>query len=190
MVEGATSTIDPLNGRTALVTGASSGIGEAKGHVLAADGADMVLAARREERLASIADDIRRESDASVTVVPTDVTDPDAVRGLVDAAVDRFDGLGIAVCNADLAIDEPVAELSHEQYRTMTGVTVDGMFYTARETIPPPGRSRSTGRGSPAPRAGPPAGRRSRRRGSGPRASRRTPRRRAGRVGTARRPSR
>jgi NADP-dependent 3-hydroxy acid dehydrogenase YdfG len=136
MVNRATRLVDPLDGRTAIVTGASSGIGEATAHVLAEDGADLCLAARRADRLESIAEEIRSETGAEVEVTPTDVTDPDAVRALVDATVDRFGGVDIAVCNAGLAVDKPVAELSDDDYRKMTGVNVDGMFYTARETIP------------------------------------------------------
>ena len=136
MVERATHMEDPLAGRVVLVTGASSGIGEATAHVLAADGADIAIAARREDRLRSVAEDVRAETGAAVEVVPTDVTDSGAVRALVGTTVERLGRLDIAVCNAGLAIDEPVADLTDEQYRTMTDVNVDGMFYAAREAIP------------------------------------------------------
>lgn len=136
MVERTLTADEPLAGRTALVTGASSGIGEATAHVLAEDGADLAIAARREDRLDDIAEDIRAEYDAAVLVEPTDVTDPDAVSALVDATVERFGRLDVAVCNAGLGIDAPVAEMTDEEYRTMTSVNVDGMFYTAREAIP------------------------------------------------------
>ncbi len=136
MVDRPTAMDDPLDGRTALVTGASSGIGAATARVLAEDGADVCLAARRAERLESLAEEIRETTDAAVSVVPTDVTDSDAVRALVDATVERFGSLDIVVCNAGLGVDKPVAELTDEEYRLMTGVNVDGMFYTAREAIP------------------------------------------------------
>lgn len=136
MVDRSTVQAKPLAGKTALITGASSGIGEATAHVLAADGADIAMAARRAKRLEDIAADIRAETDAEVLVHPTDVTDPEAVTDLVEATVERFDRLDITVCNAGLSIDGSVSELTDSEYRTMTAVNVDGMFYTAREAIP------------------------------------------------------
>lgn len=136
MVDRSTKQAKPLEGKTALITGASSGIGEATAHVLAADGADIAIAARREDRLEDIAADVRSETDAEVLVHPTDVTDPEAVSDLVDATVKTFGGVDIAICNAGLAIDSSVSELTDTEYRTMTAVNVDGMFYTARESIP------------------------------------------------------
>jgi NADP-dependent 3-hydroxy acid dehydrogenase YdfG len=127
---------DPLDGQTALVTGGSSGIGAAVARVLAQDGADVVVAARREARLEEVAARIREESAAAVEVLPTDVTDSEAVAALVDATVDRFGSLDVAVANAGLAVDAPVAELTDDEYELMRGVNVDGMFYTAREAIP------------------------------------------------------
>ncbi len=136
MAERPTRMEEPLEGQTAVVTGASSGIGAATARVLAEDGADLTIAARREARLESLAEEIREATDSDVAVVPTDVTDSEAVAALVEATVDRFGGLDIAVCNAGLAVDEPVSELTDDEYRLMTGVNVDGMFYTARESIP------------------------------------------------------
>lgn len=136
MAERTTTVDEPLDGRTALVTGASSGIGEATARVLAADGADVAIAARREGRLEDIADEVRSRMDADVLVRPTDVTDSAAVAGLVEETVESLGGLDIAVCNAGLGIDAPVSEMTDEEYRTMTSVNVDGMFYTARESIP------------------------------------------------------
>jgi len=127
---------EPLDGQTAIVTGASSGIGAATARVLAEDGADLTIAARREQRLESLADEIRETTDAAVAVVPTDVTDSAAVSALVEATVERFGRLDITVCNAGLAVDEPVRDLSDEDYHLMTDVNVNGMFYTARESIP------------------------------------------------------
>jgi NADP-dependent 3-hydroxy acid dehydrogenase YdfG len=136
MAERPSRRTDPLDGQAALVTGASSGIGAEIARVLAEDGADVAVAARRTDELEALAEDIREEYDAGVEVVPTDVTDSDAVAALVEATVERFGRLYIAVCNAGLAVDEPVAELTDEEYGLMRGVNVDGMFYTARAVIP------------------------------------------------------
>ena len=132
MVDRSTRQAKPLAGKTALVTGASSGIGEATAHVLAADGADVAVAARREERLENVATEVRAETDAEVLVHPTDATDSEAVTELVKTTVETLGGLDIAVCNAGLAIDGSVSELTDSEYRKMTAVNVDGMFYTVR----------------------------------------------------------
>jgi len=136
MAERPSQRTDPFDGQTALVTGASSGIGAAIARVLAADGADVAVAARRTDRLAELAEEIRAETGAAVEVVPTDVTDSAAVRALVEATVDRFGSLDIAVCNAGLGVDKPMLELTDEDYERMRSVNVDGMFYTAREALP------------------------------------------------------
>jgi len=136
MVDRPTQRTNPLAGETAIVTGASSGIGAATARVLAADGADVVCAARREDRLTELAAEIERDTDAAARAVPTDVTDPDAVAALAEQTVDEFGDIGVVVANAGVGIDESVAEMSDETYETMRGVNVDGMFYTARETIP------------------------------------------------------
>lgn len=136
MPRRATRLETPLDGQAAVVTGASSGIGAATARVLAEDGADVAIAARRTDRLESLADEIRSSTDAAVAVVETDVTDSVAVEALIETAVERFGGLDVAVCNAGLATDEPVREMSDEAYHTMMDVNTDGMFFTAREAIP------------------------------------------------------
>ena len=83
---------DTLAGETALVTGASSGIGEATAHALADAGAAVALAARREERLEDIAETLRAEHDTGALVVPTDVTDVAAVEAMVETTADEFGG--------------------------------------------------------------------------------------------------
>ncbi|NHN49871.1 SDR family oxidoreductase [Halostella sp. JP-L12] len=127
---------DALDGRTALITGASSGIGAATARTLAADGANVVLAARREDRLAEIADEVENEYGVRAETVPTDVTDEDQVAALVETTVEEFGSLDAVVANAGLGINESVEGMSTETYRTMMGVNVDGAFFTARETVP------------------------------------------------------
>ncbi|MCH8992683.1 MAG: SDR family NAD(P)-dependent oxidoreductase, partial [Acidobacteria bacterium] len=73
---------DKLRGKVAIVTGASSGIGEAAARALAAEGAHVVVAARRAERLAALVSDIE-ESGGTALAVPTDVTKRESVEALV-----------------------------------------------------------------------------------------------------------
>ena len=128
----------PLDGKAALVTGASAGIGRETVHALARDGADVALAARREDRLDSIAAAVESDEDVETLVVPTDVTDEGAVEALVESAADAFGGLDVVVANAGTgtAPGVEVVEMPTEQYRTVTDVNVDGMFFTARAALP------------------------------------------------------
>jgi len=127
---------DSLEGKCALVTGASSGIGAATARALARDGANVAVSARREERLRELADGIESEFGVDAPVVTADVTDEEAVEAMVDEAVDAFGGLDVAVCNAGLAREGILEDLSTEDYRTMMDVNCDGMFFTARAVAP------------------------------------------------------
>lgn len=129
-------TNDSLSGKSAVVTGASSGIGEATAHALARAGADVALAARREEDLEEIADAIETEHDREALVLATDVTDEEQVDALIEEVVETFGGLDVVVANAGLGTTEPVAEMPTESYRRMMGVNVDGVFFTARAALP------------------------------------------------------
>ena len=124
-----------LSGQTAIVTGASSGIGASTARELARAGATVVLAARRDDRLQSVADEIR-EDGGQATVVPTDVTDEAAVEALVEATIEEFGGLDLVVQNAGVGRGEDVQSLDTAAYREMMAVNVDGVFFLTRATLP------------------------------------------------------
>lgn len=128
----------PLADHGAIVTGASAGIGRETARALAADGADVALVARREDRLTELAAEIESETDASALVCPADVSDEDEVEAAVEKTVSAFGRLDVLVNNAGIATDSetPVEEFPTDQYRTVMGVNVDGMFYAARAAIP------------------------------------------------------
>ncbi len=121
---------------TAVVTGASSGIGRETARILAREGATVVLAARREERLSALAAELEDAHDAVAAAVPTDVTDEDAVGALVETTVERFGGVDLVVSNAGVAGGSDVAELDTETYRRMMAVNCDGSFYLTRAALP------------------------------------------------------
>ncbi len=127
---------DRLDGTAALVTGASSGIGEATAHALASRGARVALAARRESRLQEIAADLDDRHGADALAVPTDVRDEAAVEAMVTETVDAFDGLDVVVNNAGIARGSDVESMSTEEYRAMMDTNVDGVFYATRAALP------------------------------------------------------
>ena len=120
----------------ALVTGASAGIGEATARALAREGADVALAARRRERLGSIAAGIESEFGVETLVIPTDVRDEAAVEAMVTETVETFGRLDVLVNNAGLGVGGDVAETTSEQYRLMMDTNVDGVFFATRAAIP------------------------------------------------------
>jgi NADP-dependent 3-hydroxy acid dehydrogenase YdfG len=127
---------EAIDGQAAIVTGASAGIGEATAHSLARDGASVAIAARRRDRLDSLADTLQADYDAETLVVPTDVREESEVEELIDTTVAEFGGLDLVVNNAGLARGSSVADMSTDEYRTMMDTNVDGMFFTTRAAIP------------------------------------------------------
>jgi NADP-dependent 3-hydroxy acid dehydrogenase YdfG len=127
---------DTLEQQTAIVTGASAGIGAATCRELADAGANVVLAARSEGDLEELADDLESEYGVETLVVPTNVREEDDVDNLIEETVDRFDGFDILVNNAGLSRGSEVAEMSTEEYETMQETNVDGVFYATRAAIP------------------------------------------------------
>lgn len=127
---------EPLSEETALVTGASAGIGRETARVLARDGATVALAARREDRLEALAGEIETEFDTETLVCPTDVTDEQAVDRTLDRTLDEFGGLDIVVNNAGIIRFGDVENLETEKYRQVMDVNCDGTFFVTRASIP------------------------------------------------------
>ena len=125
-----------IEGDTAVVTGASSGIGRETALALAREGVDVALAARRAERLEALADRIGAETDAEALVVPTDVREEGAVESLIEAAVESFGRLDVLVNNAGLVVGAEIEDLPTEKYRAMMETNTDGMFFATRAALP------------------------------------------------------
>jgi NADP-dependent 3-hydroxy acid dehydrogenase YdfG len=123
--------MDPA-GRTAVVTGASSGIGEATARALAESGCSVGLVARREERLDSLAAEIGDEA----VVVPTDVTDEDAVAEMADEVCAALGGVDILVNSAGVASGGPVAETELDELRPSIRVNLDGVVNVTHALLP------------------------------------------------------
>src|SRR2546421_12555581 len=101
---------DNIEGKVVVITGASSGLGEATARLLSAEGATVVLGARRVERLQSLADELTG-SGGKALAVATDVTDPEQVKRLVDAAVRTYGRINVMLNNAGLMPNSPLERL-------------------------------------------------------------------------------
>ncbi len=123
-----------LAGRTALVTGASSGIGAETARALAAAGAAVVLAARRQGRLDALAAELAARG-AAVLAVPMDMRREDDIAGCFAAARQRFGGVDVLVNNAGLGRAAPISSASSEPWREMLEVNVLGLAIATREAI-------------------------------------------------------
>lgn len=123
-----------LEGTVALVTGASSGIGEATARALVADGATVAVAARRRHRLEALADTIGR--DGTVLVHETDVTDEVAAREMVERTVAECGRLDILVNNAGVMLLGPIVGAPIDEWRRMVEVNVLGLLYCTHAALP------------------------------------------------------
>jgi NADP-dependent 3-hydroxy acid dehydrogenase YdfG len=124
-----------LAGTVALVTGASSGIGEATARALAADGAKIALLARRADRL----DDLKAAIEAAggeALVVAADVTVADQVQGAVDATIAEWGRLDTLVNNAGLMRMGPAVEAPLADWDDLVSVNIQGVLYTTRAALP------------------------------------------------------
>ena len=122
-------------GKVALVTGASAGIGAALARELARDGADLVLAARREDRLRDLAREIEAMGRRAV-VVACDVSRDGELERAVAAAVERFGRLDIAVANAGFGVAGRLAELGLDDFRRQLETNVFGVLRTVYAALP------------------------------------------------------
>jgi NAD(P)-dependent dehydrogenase (short-subunit alcohol dehydrogenase family) len=121
-----------LSGKTAVVTGASSGLGVAFAHALAGAGANVVLAARRVENLEKVAADITAAGGTALAQ-GCDVTDEAQVAAMVQATVDRFGGLDVMVANAGSVPEGACApeKMPADLFRQAIDVNLTGTYVTA-----------------------------------------------------------
>jgi len=126
---------EDLNGTVALVTGASSGIGEATALALAERGAAVAVAARRAERLQALA---ARITDAGGTAlaIEADVGSPDQARALVQRTVAELGRLDTLVNNAGVMLLGPALDAPLEEWERMISVNVQGLLYCAHAALP------------------------------------------------------
>jgi len=122
---------DRLNGKSAVITGASRGIGFAIAQRFALEGANVAMLARGEEELASAAARIGERAHP----IACDIGDPDAVRAAFATVADRLGSLDILVNNAAIATPNPLAEASDDDLRNEVAVNLLGPLYCMREAV-------------------------------------------------------
>lgn len=120
-----------LDDKVVIITGASSGLGVSFAEACAQAGADVVLAARRADKLAATAELVNRAGRRSLSV-PTDVVDPQACQALVDAAMTEFGHVDVLVNNAGVGTAVPAVRETPEQFRTVMDVNVNGSYWAAQ----------------------------------------------------------
>ncbi|MEU8527740.1 MULTISPECIES: SDR family oxidoreductase [Streptomyces] len=117
----------PLSGRVAVITGASSGIGEASAEHLAELGAEVVVLARRADRLDQLVARIEKNGGQALALA-VDVTDAEAVRAAADRVTSRFGGADLLFNNAGVMLPAPVEELATGQWQHQIDLNVSGLM--------------------------------------------------------------
>lgn len=128
-------TNDTISGKVIVITGASSGLGEAAARHLAALGAVVVLGARREKRIRALADELNGAG-GSALALATDVTDPAQVRRLVDTAVEQFGRVDVVINNAGVMPQSPLERLRIDEWDRTIDVNVKGVLYGIAAALP------------------------------------------------------
>jgi NADP-dependent 3-hydroxy acid dehydrogenase YdfG len=126
------TSIKQLNGTVALVTGASSGIGEATAVALAERGASVAVVARRRDRLEQLAEQIGGRT----TVIEADVTEREQATEAVERTVSELGRLDIVINNAGVMLLGPVEDAPIEEWERMLSVNVAGLLYCAHAALP------------------------------------------------------
>jgi len=122
---------DRLKGKTALITGASRGIGRGIAEIYAAEGADLILNARDPARLARAAAELRDKFDVKVTTCACDITDRDGVAAMVEQA-ERDGRIDILVNNAGIHKAASFTDFAFEDFRRVMEVNVYGVFHVTQ----------------------------------------------------------
>lgn len=118
-----------------VITGASSGIGEASAKLLAKNGAKVVLGARRESRLQTIVNDIKQAGGQADYRV-TDVTKPDDLKALVDQAKATFGGIDVIFNNAGIMPSSPISALHIDEWNAMIDINLKGVLNGVAAVMP------------------------------------------------------
>ncbi len=124
-----------IKGKVVVITGASSGLGEAAARLLCAHGANVVLGARRADRLQSLADELSG-SGGKALAVATDVTHRNQVKRLVDTAAQKFGRVDVMINNAGIMPRAPLERLTIDDWDRTIDVNIKGVLYGIAAALP------------------------------------------------------
>ena len=124
-----------IEGKVVVITGASGGLGEASARLLSAQGASVVLGARRVDRINSLANDLTRRG-GNALAVTTDVTQCEQVKKLVDAASHAYGRVDVMLNNAGLMPQSPLERLRIDEWDRMIDVNIKGVLYGIAAALP------------------------------------------------------
>src|SRR6266581_3040222 len=124
-----------IEGKVVVITGASSGLGEATARFLSAEGASVVLGARRADRIKSLADELIRRGGKALAV-PMDVIQSEQVKKFVDSAVQAHGRIDVLINNAGLMPQSPLERLRIDEWDRMIDVNIKGVLYGIAAALP------------------------------------------------------
>lgn len=131
-----------IQGKIIVITGASSGLGEATARHLSAQGATVVLGARRTDRIEALALELTQAGGKALAMA-TDVTDPEQVKALVDAAVEAYGRVDVMLNNAGLMPHSPLDRLKIADWNRTIDVNIKGVLYGIAAALPHMQRQKS-----------------------------------------------
>src|SRR5437773_5693888 len=124
-----------IEGKVIVITGASSGLGEAAARYLTSKSAIVALGARRVDRIQSLANELNGRGGKALAIA-TDVTKYDQVKALVDAAVQTYGRLDVIINNAGLMPQSPLERLKIDEWNQMIDVNIKGVLYGIAAALP------------------------------------------------------
>src|SRR5438445_13041648 len=124
-----------IRGKVVVITGASSGLGEAAARLLSAQGATVVMGERRTDRLKSLADELNRNGGKALAVA-TDVTHRNQVKRLLDTAAQKFGRVDVMINNAGIMPRAPLERLTIDDWDRTIDVNIKGVLYGIAAALP------------------------------------------------------